>query len=368
MKRILKNLLFKFIFLVFAIVIFSSIIEFLFFLKETENNLDPLSYCIKKSDNPKIFYEFIPNTECDINGTKFKINSRGFRDYEYEIEKTNKTFRIVVLGDSYTFGWRLELNETFTKILEKRLNIDNTKSLKYEVLNFGNPGYNTILEANLLEEKVFDYNPDLIIVAYTPGDPECYWDFCSRELKKYTIKSFGSRELPISKEGFLQKSKFLLFLHRKYENLLYNLGIKNYSDSIIVKLHEKNSPTWIHVQDSFKNIAEISNKNNVPIFLVIFPELDLMIKPKKYLAFSMKKSNFEVYDKYPLNYIQEQIKEEGELNGFSVIDITPYFEEIDPFLLMVVPEVTEEGDDHPNAMGNNIVANVIYEYIKDIKD
>lgn len=365
-RDIFKDLLIKFMLLIFVVILFLSITELLFFSKDIENNINPLEDCMIKSRNPKLVYEFIPNTECEINGTKFKINSHGFRDYEYNLEKPNNKFRIAIVGDSYTFGWRLEFNETFTKLLEKRLN-DNLPNLNYEVFNFGNPGYNTILEANLLEEKILDYNPNLIIIAYTPGDPECYWDFCSEELKKYTSKSYESRDLPITKEGlqkYLLKIKFLSFTYKKYENLLYNLGIKDYSDSIIVKLHEKDSPTWHSVQDSFKRIAEMTKEKNVPVILVIFPELDLMIKPKLHFGFSIKKSNYDSYNKYPLNNIQKQIKDEGLLNGFEVLDITPYFEGIDPFSLMVIPEVTEEGDGHPNAKGNEIIAAVIYDYIK----
>ena len=46
-----------------------------------------------------------------------KINSLGWRDREISLEKQEDTFRIVALGDSITFGWGVELNETYIKQL-----------------------------------------------------------------------------------------------------------------------------------------------------------------------------------------------------------------------------------------------------------
>lgn len=75
-------------------------------------------------------------------------NSEGFKDYEHEIIKSNNTFRIIALGDSFTYGSWVSTNDSWPKQLETKLNKLNN-SIRYEVLNFGIRGYNTEQEVTL---------------------------------------------------------------------------------------------------------------------------------------------------------------------------------------------------------------------------
>ena len=70
------------------------------------------------------------------NGPKItiRINSLGWRDREISLEKKEDTFRIVALGDSITFGWGVELHETYVKQLETILKKQNSYK-NYEVIN-----------------------------------------------------------------------------------------------------------------------------------------------------------------------------------------------------------------------------------------
>src|SRR5262245_29159034 len=51
-------------------------------------------------------------------------NALGLRDYEFAEEKPPGTYRIVVVGDSVTFGPGVGLDETFAKRLERKLAAD----------------------------------------------------------------------------------------------------------------------------------------------------------------------------------------------------------------------------------------------------
>ena len=53
--------------------------------------------------------------------TKVNINKAGFRDYEYSVDKPEGVFRIAVLGDSLIFGFGVNLEDTFPKVLERML-------------------------------------------------------------------------------------------------------------------------------------------------------------------------------------------------------------------------------------------------------
>jgi len=101
-----------------------------------------------------------------------RINSLGYRDVEHSIEKPLGTFRIAVLGDSFTEARQVALEDTFWSYLGKNLNTCTTLTgKKIEVLNFGIGGYGTTQELLTLQHHVWQFNPDLVLLAvYTGND------------------------------------------------------------------------------------------------------------------------------------------------------------------------------------------------------
>lgn len=71
-------------------------------------------------------HTFIPNGKGRLYTPEFKtvylINSFGIRDKEYSFVKPRQTYRILVLGDSFTEGYGLNIEHTFSKRLEFLLN------------------------------------------------------------------------------------------------------------------------------------------------------------------------------------------------------------------------------------------------------
>ena len=118
----------------------------------------------------EIYYELNPNFLDTVSNIHVSINSLGFRDYEYSMKKSNNTFRIIIVGDSMTFGDGVLINETFSKVLEKKLN--KFSNMKYEVLNFGVPGYNIMQVFGTIKYKIKNYDPDILIYAFFYNDPK----------------------------------------------------------------------------------------------------------------------------------------------------------------------------------------------------
>ncbi len=71
-----------------------------------------------------------------------KINSQGFRDVEHSLAKPEGVYRIVVLGDSMTAALQVNLEETFSKVLEGLLN-EAEVGKRVEVLNLGMYSFGT---------------------------------------------------------------------------------------------------------------------------------------------------------------------------------------------------------------------------------
>ena len=64
-----------------------------------------------------------PNTSENFERINFHVkvrnNSLGFRGGEYSYSKTPNTKRILVLGDSYVWGYGVNTDDIFTSIMEK---------------------------------------------------------------------------------------------------------------------------------------------------------------------------------------------------------------------------------------------------------
>jgi hypothetical protein len=103
-------------------------------------------------------------------GVPVRTNALGFRDTrEYSLAKPPGTFRIVVLGDSVTFGHGAIFEGSYPYLLEQRLR-EWRPDVKWEVWNLGVPGYNTAQELAYLNEVGQRYAPDLVIVGFFVND------------------------------------------------------------------------------------------------------------------------------------------------------------------------------------------------------
>jgi lysophospholipase L1-like esterase len=103
----------------------------------------------------------------DVN-VRFRINQQGMRaDHDFAYEKPPGTKRIVSLGDSFTAGYEVEGNQTFSSILERDL---ADHGYRVEVLNTGVSGYGTAEEDLYLERELFRYSPDLVLVSFCGND------------------------------------------------------------------------------------------------------------------------------------------------------------------------------------------------------
>lgn len=108
---------------------------------------------------------FLPDFDHEV-----RINSRGLRDREVPYERKPGAARILALGDSFTFGQGVNVEQSWPKVLERRLGGGA------EVLNAGVSGWGTAQERLWLEAEGFRYRPDLVILGLYVND---FWDNAS---------------------------------------------------------------------------------------------------------------------------------------------------------------------------------------------
>lgn len=99
------------------------------------------------------------------------INADGQRDIAHTVIKSSGTYRIAVLGDSYAEARQVPLEASFPRKLEQRLaSCDVLTGRTPEVINFGVSGFGTTQELLQLRDRVWKYQPDLVLLAFTTGN------------------------------------------------------------------------------------------------------------------------------------------------------------------------------------------------------
>ncbi len=94
---------------------------------------------------------------------QYTINPYGFRG-KFNLKKKRTGRRYAVVGDSFTFSFGVKDNETFVDILNRQNTSPDT------LLNFGVPGFSTDQEFLLIKERVFYFEPQVIIVVVYLGN------------------------------------------------------------------------------------------------------------------------------------------------------------------------------------------------------
>ena len=92
------------------------------------------------------------------------IDSRGRRGPEREYAKPAGVVRVLLLGDSTGWGWGVNDDEAFARLVEARLGPG------VELINLSVPGYSTDQELLALEQEGARYAPDLVLLALVHND------------------------------------------------------------------------------------------------------------------------------------------------------------------------------------------------------
>ncbi len=203
-------------------------------------------------------------------GVPFFNNRFGFREREFTVSKQRGVYRIMVLGDSFTFGVGLKTEDRYTDVLEKSLN-QRFPRKKWEVLNFGLNGASTVDEMKTLKAFHSQVQPDRIIVGFCRNDPKQEMEYLSPERirfeKRYgeyiesVVRLFDQHQLSalgsISRTAFYKFSEIVGF----FPHWTVALG----------RSYEPTSADWIKFCEALTEIKRVSDgmKLPPPVFAVL---------------------------------------------------------------------------------------------------
>lgn len=109
-----------------------------------------------------------PSRSASWNGKSFSTNRWGMRDREYAREKPPGTLRIALLGPSHVMGNGVADGATFETLVEDRLNreLAGGRYTRVEILNFGVDGYALTQQVAMLDDRVLEFSPDVVIATH----------------------------------------------------------------------------------------------------------------------------------------------------------------------------------------------------------
>ncbi|HXM20892.1 MAG TPA: SGNH/GDSL hydrolase family protein [Terriglobales bacterium] len=272
--------------------------------------------------NPKLSFAHQPNGHAFLMGVDVRINSQGLRDYEYSLTKPAGVYRIMLLGDSTTFGWGVPLNETTAKILERNLNAKHIPGYDHvEVLNAGVGNYDTVQEVTYFKTRGRAFRPDLVVLVYFINDPE---------------------PVPVEHKGFLVDSSYLIaFSVNRFDGVLRRIGTRPDWNKYYSSLYDDNRPGFQACKAALIDLASTTKRENTKLLVAILPELH------------------QINDNYPFTAAHQKIKDVLAAEHAPVLDLIDGLRNHGPESTLWVTPL----DDHPNGKANTLVAAQIQDWI-----
>jgi len=287
-------------------------------------------------------WEHLPNREVVRKGVTVRTNSHGQRDREFQLEKPPSTYRILSLGDSFTFGTGLNIEDTYPKQLERMLNADSSRGeLNYEVINCGVEGYNTAQELAYLKEKGLDFKPDLVLLQYLYND--AVTEASPAPGRGHTPENEPGTGMTRAIRFLKSKSHFFAFLSPRVGALLRKLGVKKTgSVGAYVQAYRDGNQGWERSKRAILEMKALLDARGIRLVVVIFPALVSLDR-----------------EDYPLLFCHRAVREFCERNSIMVLDLFPSVEGMKANKLWVYLT-----DAHPNASANHIFTEEIYDFLR----
>ncbi len=224
-------------------------------------------YLYKMRENlNQSFFEHNVSYITDENGWRIGFNKENYSD---------ENFNILLIGDSTTFGWDVEYNQTYGFIL-KRL-IEENYNLKVDLYNRAVPGYTSFQVRQVVNKEIKEIQPNIVIAYFGAND---------RGLAQYSDKKYY---LSLNRKGIIkliEKSniyklsrniKKRIEYKKIYANLkqkssekdgIYSIADEIYDSNISLKIKEKHRVSHKDGWDNFNNISMTSRKYNASFIYI----------------------------------------------------------------------------------------------------
>ncbi|MCR4344577.1 MAG: SGNH/GDSL hydrolase family protein, partial [Candidatus Scalindua sp.] len=197
------------------------------------------------------------------------VNSRSAKSLSTDINE----YRILAIGDSFTYGSGVTTEETYPNQLKNILKA-KYHNTSFQILNLGHPGYNTTQEYKELLDHGLADNPHLIVVGFVLNDAETIADYKFRT-HGINIDPSHTSSIPQGKiiRNFAAKSYLYRFIKLHIIGLMLQLDITsaNHQRSYIKSQYSQSYRGWAEARESLKKMKLVAIRQRAELLIVVFP-------------------------------------------------------------------------------------------------
>lgn len=259
----------------------------------------------------------IPNRSAHLMGVDVDINSHGHRSKEISINKPPGVTRIMMLGDSLTFGWGVPAEDTVSAQLEN-LFVKNDQQI--EVINTGIGNTNAEMQISTFLDKGVLFSPDIVVLNFFINDAE----LTPRPTKNILMKYSAAYVFLSLRLGSVTR---LFFGGKQWQEY--------YTD-----LYDDNFEGWKRTKISISKLAEYCQSKGIKLIIVSYPELHKLTP-------------------YPFEMVNNKLKNIAANNKLPFLDLLPSLQGEREENLWVSKQ-----DQHPNSLACKLIAPAIKETIE----
>jgi lysophospholipase L1-like esterase len=275
-----------------------------------------------------------PNQHATTVGQKaVRINSLGLRGPDVVAAKAPGIFRVLLLGDSFTFGYGVDDDSTYGVQLERLFRARGAECDQIQVLNGGVNGYNTSQEISFLRRVGLTLEPDLVVLGFTPNDI-----MTQTEAK-------AMLQWPLLKE-WLARSALYQFVAPRLKAILFRRAGRAYEDTLALFVHDDsllNSRAEI-LRTELAEVRQLGTRYNFQSVVVVFPFAG------------------QAYALQPGDWPPRVIREATSQNQLPLLDLLPAFHDA---VHHGEAAFLDEPTQHPNGYGHQIAAANLYAFLRD---
>ncbi len=206
-------------------------------------------------------------------------NSLGLRNREIGPKKKG-VCRILFIGDSLIWSGETTSGKYFTQVLEDRLNAEySTRTISYEVINAGVPGYTTYQELEFLKIYGLDMKPDIVVLGFVFND--LYYKYLHRPTNSRLFGTdLSSRLHYFNTDSFpgiiFARSQFAHEIVRRITilwKLISKQPIYPFERRRDFYLAWKDYG-WAHTQKLIGTMQKLLKNRGIPFGIMVYPVID----------------------------------------------------------------------------------------------